>query len=217
MSDDLVRQLVAVGRKAVAAGLVIGSGGNLSARLPGSGTCVVTCSGSWLDELTPADFSYVDIETGQVREGHPRPSSEVQLHLATYRVRTANATPAVFGLLETVLRRLGETAEQRGDRTAALLAERLGEEGAELRRAAYALLDHVPAAEQVEDRLALRAAGLELVARATTALVVATGGAAMSLAAPAQRLAREALFHLVQAQTPAVRAATLDHLLERTA
>jgi len=87
MSDDLVRQLVAVGRKAVAAGLVIGSGGNLSARLPGSGTCVVTCSGSWLDELTPADFSYVDIETGQVREGHPRPSSEVQLHLATYRVR----------------------------------------------------------------------------------------------------------------------------------
>jgi len=87
VSDDLVRQLIVVGRKAVAAGLVIGSGGNLSARLPGGDACVVTCSGSWLDELTPDDFSVVDIATGQVRGGHPRPSSEVPLHLATYRVR----------------------------------------------------------------------------------------------------------------------------------
>ena len=133
------------------------------------------------------------------------------------RVRTANVTPAVFGLLDTVLRLLGAAAERRGDRTAATLADRLGEEAADVRRAAYALLDHVPAAEQVEDRLALRAASLELAVRATTALVVATGGGALSLSAPAQRLAREALFHLVQAQTPAVRAATLDHLLERTA
>ena len=85
--SDLVQQLIVVGRKAVAAGLVIGSGGNLSAREPGSDECVVTCSGSWLDELTPADFSIVGIADGEVRGGHPRPSSEVPLHLATYRVR----------------------------------------------------------------------------------------------------------------------------------
>lgn len=85
--DDLINQLITVGRKAVSAGLVIGSGGNLSARLPGADECVVTCSGSWLDELTTADFSVVAIADGTVRGGHPKPSSEAQLHLATYRVR----------------------------------------------------------------------------------------------------------------------------------
>lgn len=85
--EVLIEQLITVGRKAVSAGLVIGSGGNLSARLPGADECVVTCSGSWLDELTPADFSVVAIADGAVRGGHPKPSSEAQLHLATYRVR----------------------------------------------------------------------------------------------------------------------------------
>ena len=91
------------------------------------------------------------------------------------------------------------------------------QEGEELRRAAYALLDHVPADEQVEDRLALRGASLELVVRAATALVAATGGSAMGLDAAPQRLVREAVFHLVQAQTGPVRRATLERLLERTA
>lgn len=90
--SDLVEQLIDVGRKAVQAGLVIGSGGNLSARVPGSDECVVTCSGSALDELTPEQFSVVGIADGEVRGGHPVPSSEVPLHLATYRVRPdANA------------------------------------------------------------------------------------------------------------------------------
>ena len=84
--EHLVAELIAVGRKAVQAGLVVGSGGNLSARLPGADECVVTCSGSWLDELAPDDFSLVGLDGG-VRGGHPRPSSEVPLHLATYRVR----------------------------------------------------------------------------------------------------------------------------------
>ena len=75
----------------------------------------------------------------------------------------------------------------------------------------------MPAYEQVEDRLALRGASLELAVRAATALVVATGGSAMALSAPPQRLAREALFHLVQAQTAPVREATLQRLAERAA
>lgn len=83
----LIDELITLGRKAVAAGLVIGSGGNLSARLPGADECLVTRSGSWLDELEPADFSVVAVADGAVRGGHPRPSSEVPLHLATYRVR----------------------------------------------------------------------------------------------------------------------------------
>jgi L-fuculose-phosphate aldolase len=84
---DLIQSLIDVGRKAVSGGLVVGSGGNLSARVPGSDECVVTCSGSALDELVAEQFSVVGIADGAVRSGHPRPSSEAALHLATYRVR----------------------------------------------------------------------------------------------------------------------------------
>jgi ribulose-5-phosphate 4-epimerase/fuculose-1-phosphate aldolase len=105
---DLVEQLMAVGRKAVGAGLVIGSGGNLSARLPGGNECVVTCSGSALDELTPEQFSVVGIADGEVRSGHPVPSSEVPLHLATYRVRAdANALVHLHPQTSVLLDALG--------------------------------------------------------------------------------------------------------------
>jgi ribulose-5-phosphate 4-epimerase/fuculose-1-phosphate aldolase len=84
---DVIDELVHLGRSAVAAGLVIGSGGNLSAREPGAGTCHVTASGTWLDNLDRDAFSEVRISDGAVVGGHPKPSSEVLLHLATYRVR----------------------------------------------------------------------------------------------------------------------------------
>ena len=85
--DRLVGDLVTAGRRAVAAGLVVGSGGNLSARLPGGDTAVVTATGGWLDELTAADFALVRIADGAVVGGNPRPSVETPLHLACYRRR----------------------------------------------------------------------------------------------------------------------------------
>ena len=106
---DLVHQLITVGRKAVAAGLVIGSGGNLSAREPGADECVVTASGTWLEDLTPDSFSTVGISDGQVRGGSPRPSSEVQLHLATYRVRPdVNAVVHLHPQTSVLLAALGQ-------------------------------------------------------------------------------------------------------------
>jgi alkylation response protein AidB-like acyl-CoA dehydrogenase len=128
------------------------------------------------------------------------------------RYRTANASPHTLGLHREVVRRLAQTAERRGDGTASGLAVRLGEEGERVRSRAYALVDDVAPEERLQERLDLRAASLDLVVRAATALVTATGGSATSLANPAQRLAREALFHLVQAQTPPVREATLQRL-----
>ena len=83
---DLIQALAWAGAKAAGSGLVIGSGGNLSARLPGSDTCVVTASGTWLDELDEPDFSLVRLD-GEVVGGNPTPSSEVRLHLASYRAR----------------------------------------------------------------------------------------------------------------------------------
>jgi ribulose-5-phosphate 4-epimerase/fuculose-1-phosphate aldolase len=81
---DLRDQLAHVGAEAVRTGLVIGSGGNLSAREPGSDACWVTCSGSWLDRLDRAEFSLLTIPDGEVRDGHPTPSSEWRLHTETY-------------------------------------------------------------------------------------------------------------------------------------
>ena len=54
--------------------------------------------------------------------------------------------------------------------------------------------------------------GLDLARRATDALVAASGGVAMALSQPAQRLSREATFFLIQAQTGSLRAATLARL-----
>lgn len=86
-AEELAEQLSWLGRKAVARGLVLGSGGNLSARLPG-GRCLITSSGSMLDELDATEFSVLDVAHGTVVDGHPRPSSEAALHLHAYRARS---------------------------------------------------------------------------------------------------------------------------------
>ena len=75
-----------VGRSAVARGLVVAGGGNLSARLPGATEFVVTAAGTWLDRLVPGDFSRITLG-GDVVGGAERPSSEWKLHQRTYRVR----------------------------------------------------------------------------------------------------------------------------------
>ena len=75
----------------------------------------------------------------------------------------------------------------------------------------------VPTDDRFSDAIAAGTAerdrGLDLARRATDALVVATGGEAMSLEHPAQRLSREATFYLIQAQTGELRAATLARLM----
>lgn len=84
---DAVDQLIEVGRKVVATGLVIGSGGNLSARSPDGDACWITGAGTWLEELDRSAFSLVRIEDGAVLSGNPAPSTEVLLHLRSYQAR----------------------------------------------------------------------------------------------------------------------------------
>lgn len=83
----LVGELQALGRGLVAGGLVLGSGGNLSARAPGGQVAAVTARGSWLDRLGPGDFSLVRLADGAVLGGAPAPSTELALHLECYRAR----------------------------------------------------------------------------------------------------------------------------------
>lgn len=81
-------QLAHVGFDVVRAGLVVGSGGNLSARLPEDpDVCWMTAAGTWLDRLSRPSFVRMRISTGDVLDDIVPPSTEVALHLATYRMR----------------------------------------------------------------------------------------------------------------------------------
>jgi alkylation response protein AidB-like acyl-CoA dehydrogenase len=132
--------------------------------------------------------------------------------LAEWRVtdaaRTADVSPAVLGVAEEAVRRLHE----RGDPVTAGVADAISEQLAAVRSSAYTLIDDVEAGEQIDERLRLRAHAHLLAIRATTALVTVGAGRAMLLDSAAQRLARVALFLLVQGQTAAVREATLHEL-----
>ena len=88
MSNDILKtkkELIEIGRQIAAKGLVIGPGGNISARTGGS--MVISASGSSFETSTEDDYVAVDIATGKAEEGAKRPSSEVLMHLECYRRR----------------------------------------------------------------------------------------------------------------------------------
>jgi L-fuculose-phosphate aldolase len=72
-------------KKIVSKGLVVGPGGNISARL--DNTMFISPSGFDLSEIESEQWCAVDIPSGQVEEGALRPSSEVMMHLDIYRAR----------------------------------------------------------------------------------------------------------------------------------
>lgn len=130
--------------------------------------------------------------------------------LAADAMRVVNTNPAVVGLLRAVVDDLHRLGVQRSQPRAVAAAQRLADDVRTLRTQAYHLLDDVPEDEQLDERLALRARLLTTAQRAAAARVAAEGGAAMTLRSPAQRWAREAMFHLVQAQTQPLRETLLD-------
>ncbi|MFF3137812.1 acyl-CoA dehydrogenase family protein [Streptomyces mirabilis] len=124
----------------------------------------------------------------------------------TDRSKNTNASPAVFGITASALDLLdGDPAAKE---TEQVLRARLDE----VRRQAYELADHPVPTERIEERLAVKTRAYDVMRAATTAAVVAGGGRAMDLGSPAQRLAREGMFLLVQGQTAQVRAAHLGAL-----
>jgi alkylation response protein AidB-like acyl-CoA dehydrogenase len=137
------------------------------------------------------------------------PDEAVALHApyeswaAGDRPKPANASPAVFGVAESALSLLDQD-----DPTTKGLRLRLDK----VRRQAYALADHPAPHEHMEERLALKTKAFDLMRTATTAALVTGGGRALDLDNRAQRLAREAMFLLVQGQTAEVRRAHLGAL-----
>jgi len=104
----LIEELADAGRTLVRAGLVLASGGNLSARVPGGAVAAVTARGTWLDRLGQADFALVRITDGAVVGGAPDPSTELALHLECYRARPdASAVVHVHPQTSVLLSALG--------------------------------------------------------------------------------------------------------------
>lgn len=68
------------------AGLVVGSAGNVSRRVPGN--CIaITPSQVLYEQMTDDDIVIVDVATGQAVESSRAPSYELPMHLAVYRSR----------------------------------------------------------------------------------------------------------------------------------
>ncbi|MFI0728902.1 MULTISPECIES: class II aldolase/adducin family protein [Streptomyces] len=81
-------RVVETARRTVADGLVVGTSGNVSARV--GDTVLVTPSGVPYDRLGPGDAVGVDLEGRQVL-GELAPTSELPMHLAVYRHTDAAA------------------------------------------------------------------------------------------------------------------------------
>lgn len=118
------------------------------------------------------------------------------------RVHAALGQPAVMGVADRAIRLLDDRPDDEARTAAARLRSQLVE--------CWQRDDQlVGATESVDAASDHRAACLDLARRATTALLAASGGGGMDLAHPAQRLAREADFYVIQAQTADGRSATL--------
>jgi L-fuculose-phosphate aldolase len=83
--DLLMQELIEVGRNVVNRGLAVGSGGNLSFRVPNTDTFFITATGTQLDQLVPSNFVLVGLN-GDVT-GVINPSSEFRVHLESYKSR----------------------------------------------------------------------------------------------------------------------------------
>src|SRR2546421_12131106 len=92
--------LAAAGRRLATAGLVIGTGGNLSARR--DDLVAVTPTGGVLGELTAEMMTVIDLD-GTMVDGRLAPTSEVPMHLAIYRATGTGAIAHTHALGSTAV------------------------------------------------------------------------------------------------------------------
>jgi L-fuculose-phosphate aldolase len=93
-SQSVREELCRYAHKTVANKLVVGPGGNISARHEGK--MYLSPSGFALDEILPEQWVEVDIATGDIADIGLRPSSEVLMHLYAYR-----ANPGIGAIVHT--------------------------------------------------------------------------------------------------------------------
>jgi L-fuculose-phosphate aldolase len=89
-----------VARQLAAAGLVIGTAGNVSAR--SEELVAITPTGAVLAELEPDQVSVIDLD-GELVAGELEPTSELELHLGVYRNHQAGAVVHTHAPMATAL------------------------------------------------------------------------------------------------------------------
>lgn len=95
MLEKLKEELVQLHLELPKHNLVVWTGGNVSARDPGTGLVVIKASGIRYEEMRPQHMVVVDMD-GKLVEGDYKPSSDVYSHLYIYKHR-----PDVGGVVHT--------------------------------------------------------------------------------------------------------------------
>jgi len=89
--SDIIESVCWFAKKMASLSLVIASGGNVSARIPGESLVAITPARIRYERLVPGDIVLVDLD-GAVVEGHHPASSETPMHTLVYqRLPAANA------------------------------------------------------------------------------------------------------------------------------
>jgi L-fuculose-phosphate aldolase len=84
--EDIRRKVIETGLKMLNMKLVVGTWGNISARIPGEDLIAITPSGVDYERISPNDIVLLDMK-GKVIDGHLKPSIEWPLHVAVYNNR----------------------------------------------------------------------------------------------------------------------------------
>ena len=116
---DYRKHVVEAGLRMMESGLTVCTWGNISARNPKNGRIFLTPSGMAYDVITPEDIVVVDGE-GRILEGTRKPTVEMGMHLAIYRLRSdVNAIihthpihSSVFGVLRRDIPVINDEAAQ---------------------------------------------------------------------------------------------------------
>jgi L-fuculose-phosphate aldolase len=107
---DVSERLVKAGRELYDSGLVRGTSGNISAKIPGTDMFLIKPSGVQMKVLNPTDLVLVDLQGDKLR-GELKVSLEMPMHSAIYRARkdvqavvhTHAPTATAFGIAKTMI------------------------------------------------------------------------------------------------------------------
>lgn len=100
MLEPARERVAEAGRRLAAAGLVLGTAGNISERE--GDRVAITPTGAVLENLTPEQVAVIDLDGGQL-DGELAPTSELELHLGVYRRYGAGAVVHTHSPMATAL------------------------------------------------------------------------------------------------------------------
>jgi L-fuculose-phosphate aldolase len=121
--DEQRQQVVWACNELTRLGLVAGTAGNVTIRIPGTELIAASPSSVRYDLLTAADVCIVDLGGGDVVEGFRNPTSELLMHAAVHRARGASVGAVIHAhsIAVTALSLLGRGVPPIVDEQVAIL------------------------------------------------------------------------------------------------